>query len=580
MRFKLFILLFLGLFFNFISSANAFSNGEKQTVRVAISNQNFSTYEHQNAKISSDEDITIIDISQENTSSKINTVPKNSIVEVMMNVDRLDIYINNELKHSGLIGPILFSSKDDLKIIDLNRKGLPAKYKGMIEIKIAKNNQSFNLINIIDMQNYIRGVIPNEMPVSFGLEALKAQAIAARNYAMNAKMSANYDLVDSTAAQVYYGSNSYREITDIAVEQTKGIYALYKDKPISALYFSTSIGITDDWDDVFSDGFNKGLHPYLKSVTDNEKQKPIKDDEDLEKFLSKEDSGFDIKSPKFRWQFEFERQELEEILHNTLLAQSKAGLVAPKYEGDIKLENLKEIKVLNRTQSGKITELEIVAKNGQYKVKKELAIRRLFKKGNSSLPSANFYVKTKGADIVKSENEEEKTPEKKTFSLVKLFDYIDDNRYPEKFIFIGGGFGHGVGMSQYGASAMAKMGKKYPEILNHYYSDINFSTVLKTVLFNDYNVWYKTEFYFDKGTFENAYLYIDNSKNVSEFPFKINDLEFFDTKNIAKNKVVKINITQYLNQGINTINFAPLSDENKGKYVVYKIGFDEYDNKK
>ena len=74
MRFKLFILLFLGLFFNFISSANAFSNGEKQTVRVAISNQNFSTYEHQNAKISSDEDITIIDISQENTSSKINTV--------------------------------------------------------------------------------------------------------------------------------------------------------------------------------------------------------------------------------------------------------------------------------------------------------------------------------------------------------------------------------------------------------------------------------------------------------------------------------------------------------------------------
>ena len=126
-------------------------------------------------------------------------------------------------------------------------------------------------------------------------------------------------------------------------------------------------------------------------------------------------------------------------------------------------------------------------------------------------------------------------------------------------------------MSQFGAYNMAKMGRKYPEILNHYYHSINISTFPKTVLYNNYNVHYKTDFYFDSATFKKAYLYVSNLKNVNEFPFKVNEYEFSETKDIAKNRIIKTDITQYLKNGINTIDFSPLSENNKGKYVIYRV---------
>ena len=239
----------------------------------------------------------------------------------------------------------------------------------------------------------------------------------------------------------------------------------------------------------------------------------------------------------------------------------------PSYDGDIKIEGLKEIRPLKRTQSGKITELEIVSKTGNYKVKKELGIRRVLKKNNAMLPSANFFVETIGEEKQAALGTEEET------GLLKLFSSFDDEKYPKTFKITGGGFGHGVGMSQFGAYNLAKAGKKYPEILNHYYTDINISTYPKTVLFNEYNVWYKTEFYFDKNTYKSAYLYINNYKGASEFPFKINDLDFNSTREISNNKVLKINITQYLKNGLNIISFAPLTRENKGKYIIYRVEF-------
>ena len=480
---------------------------------------------------------------------------------------KLGIYIDNELKYEKLNGPLLLSSNDDLQILELNRKGIPARYKGMIELRHCKNGIRFHIINIIDMQNYLRGVVSNEMPISFGLEALKAQSVAARNYAANAKISDYYDVVDSTASQVYYGVNSYKDMTDSAIYQTQGIYALYNEQPITALYFSTSPGITDDWDDVFGDGTYSAKHPYLKARYDLD-NKPLKDEKDVEEFYSKKDNGLDINSPKFRWEFEFSRGELEEILHTTLQQQSKANLVNPKYDGDIKLEGLKEIKILNRTQSGRITELEIISKTGNYKIKNQLAIRRVFKKNNMLLPSTNFFVET-------SKKEEKLINESEESGLIKLFDFSSDEKYPVSFKFIGGGFGHGVGMSQYGASSLAKQGKKYPEILNHYYSDIVISTMPKSVEYSEANLSSKTEFYFEPEIYDKAYLLINNTRNVSEFPFRINDFVFNETKSIANRGVVKINITEYLKQGQNEIFFAPLTRENRNKHIIYRVEFQQ-----
>ncbi len=602
---------------------------ERSVIRVAISNQNFSNFEHYEVKLSSLGIIKVIDMSK---NSQLETIPQNSIVRVYMKNNLFNVSLDDKLIYENLSGPLLFNSNSNLQIEGLNRKGDPAKYMGMIELKKSKSENAFNIVNVIDMQNYLRGVVSNEMPVTFGLEALKAQSIAARNYAQNADMSPNYDLVDSTAAQVYYGVNSYRDISDNAVNQTKGIYALYKGKPITALYFSTSPGITDDWDNVFGDSSSYNSHPYLKPKYDKEGQKPLRTEEDVKKFYSSTIGGIDTNSPKYRWNIDFTREELETILNKTLLEQSKTGLIEPKFTKTDKLEGLKEIKPLKRTESGKITELEIIAKSGKYKIQKELTIRRVLKKNNSMLPSANFFVETTGEEYLVSrentkaentknielkkpeqnkielaKNEPAKTEIKKEIVLredVKLKDKIElktdvnkdktkedkineklkeqkepiklalaKEKYPSQFKFRGGGFGHGVGMSQFGAYNMAKAGKKFPEILKHYYTDINISTIVKEVLFNEFDVHYISEFYFDKNAFKEAYLVIDNKKNASEFPFVINEYVFNETKTIANNKFVKINITQYLKNGLNTVNFAPLTKENKGKVVQYRVEF-------
>lgn len=549
MKIKVLLGLFLSLlFFNF-----ALADDEKNVIRVGISNQNFSNWEYKSADFISENIIKIIDMSQ---NVQIEEIKANTPINITFSEEGYSINIENSASYSKLAGPLLLSSNAPIGIVNLNRKGTPAKYKGMIEIRTSKTNKGFNIINVLDMDNYLRGVVPNEMPVSFGLEALKAQAIAARNYAAKGEISPNYDVSDSTASQVYYGVNSYRDISDEAVLKTKGIYALHNNKPITALYFSTSPGITDDWDDVFSDGNNMGIHPYLKPKYDLN-NKALKSESEVEEFYSKNDNGLDVTSPKFRWTIEFTREELENILSQTLMQQSNAGLVYPKYDGSIPITGLKEIKPIKRTNSGKITELLISTDTGDFKVKKELAIRRVLKKNNAILPSANFFIKTNGENV--------------TQKFLGIFDVEVKN--PDNLTFVGGGFGHGVGMSQFGARAMAREGKKYPEILNHYYTDIILSTIPKTVYFNEYNINYNSEFYYEPNVFDGVYLFINNSKNASEFNFKINDTEFNNTSDFANNRLIKINIAQYLKEGINTISFEPLTIKNKGKTITYQVEF-------
>ncbi len=611
---KILLVLFLSLLTFAFASNQANASVEKKTIRVGISNSSFSSWDYKKVKFSSQNIIKIVDMAQ---NSQIEDIEAGKIIEITFEDGLFNIYINNELKYKSLKGPLLLSSNADLEILELNRKGMPAKYKGMIELRNSKNSGFFNVINVVDMENYVKGVVPNEMPVSFGKEALKAQAVAARNYATNAQISPFYDVVDSTASQVYYGSNSYTSVSNQAVDETKGIYALYKGKPISALYYSTSAGISDDWDDVFNNGQKSNLHPYLKAKYETTKTN-LRTENDVIKFYSAK-NGFDTNSPKLRWSVEFDREELENILHTTLLQQSGAGLVEPKYTGSNKIEGLKELKPLKRTQSGKITELLITAQNGEYKVKKELGIRRVLKKNNSMLPSANFFVQTFGEEFVSITNPtfaanptivtnvtkniplptKEKAqkikvsnqpPKKENLGLVKLFSKIEEdfvykqdekeikvsnksNKYPKTFKLTGGGFGHGVGMSQFGAYSFAKAGKKYPEILHFYYTDINLSTIPVEVLYNEYNISYKTEFYFDKHTFQKAYIIIDNKKRISEFKFKINQQEFSADKSMTGNELTKMDITNYLNQGMNVIEFPPLSVQNRGRNLVYCVEF-------
>lgn len=165
-------------------------------------------------------------------------------------------------------------------------------------------------------------------------------------------------------------------------------------------------------------------------------------------YKSKPDS-YDIRSPYFRWEREWTAEEFQKALEGTLAAQSATGFVTPAFQKGQTLGEIVSIDVKKRGESGKIVELEITTSTGTYKVYKELVIRRLITKDGKALPSANVVFETQ---------------------------YDDDGKLVSIKAF-GGGYGHGVGMSQYGAGFMgSELKLPYEKILQHYYNGITLGT--------------------------------------------------------------------------------------------------------
>ena len=262
--------------------------------------------------------------------------------------------------------------------------------RNTIRVKRDKTNK----IDVLPLEEYIVGVVAGEMPVSFHIEALKAQAVAARNYAykkMQSNSNQDYDVVDTTANQVYLDldqlkdswKNKYVEnINKVrqAVSDTMDEYLVYNDEIISLFYFSTSNGKTEDALTVFNVDV-----PYLKSV----------------------DSPWDEKeSSGFNSQKVFTIDEFCTLLSISCSTQP-------------------EIKDIIRDDSNRITDITI-----NNKTFKGTEIYKLLK-----IRSTDFEIEQK---------------ENKIYFNTK-------------------GYGHGVGMSQYGANGMAKEGYTYDKILYHYY---------------------------------------------------------------------------------------------------------------
>lgn len=262
------------------------------------------------------------------------------------------------------------------------------------EIKLALKDTSTGEIKNIELEDYIVGVVAGEMPASFNEEALKAQAIAARTYAMYKMKNSNgtYDLVTDKTNQVYITEDKmkslwqenfdyYFEKIKKAVYDTKDLIMTYNGDIILSLYFARSNGKTEDAIAVF--GSNE---EYLKSV----------------------------ESP-------------EENL------TSEVTISKDKFCNKLNIScNAINISNVLKSSSGRINSLNI---NG--KTFKGTEIRTLF-----DLKSTDFDISI-GSEIK----------------------------------FVTKGYGHGVGMSQYGANKLAQNGKNYEEILKHYYQNINIEKI-------------------------------------------------------------------------------------------------------
>lgn len=271
-----------------------------------------------------------------------------------------------------------------------------------------KDEEQQNLIKIdygtgvqeIPLEQYLIGVVAAEMPISFELEAFKAQAIAARTYTLK-RLKDNPNTIFTQEIQSYYSNSELEKLWDVkeyainyakvvnAVNSTKGLVVTYNDELIDAIFHSTSIGVTRSAQEVWGQDI-----PYLQSV----------------------DSLDDINAPTY--------------LHQYTLSYDEFIRKAKAYQEDIIIgENISgEIQIIERTKDGFVQQIQL---------------------GNKILTGENFR---KIYDLASSH-----------FTLNFRVDNIE---------ILCKGYGHCVGMSQYGADFMAKSGYKYEEILKHYYTGV------------------------------------------------------------------------------------------------------------
>ena len=537
-RIKYYILFFILFLLSLSPQANA--NDNNIPVRVGISNTNFNTYIFQNIEFLSANSIVVMDSA---TGYTLEKQPYANVIKVTSENNLFRIYVDGELVARNLTGPIMVRSEDNgfIQIKGLKRKGKQAMYRGYIELtRSSKDISKFSIVNILSLKNYLRGVVPNEMPVKFGLEALKAQTVAARNYAITPRIKAydEFDLCDSVSCQVYFGANTEEEISDKAVEETNGIIAIdVENKPILALYSSTAGGYTESYENAFSDPKTKifpsnPIH-YLTAVPDNNAFSSLDSDDEAENFYMTLPEAFDDQSPYYRWSKDWTKYELEKVLSKTLIAQSKTGFVHPELQYESDFGNLENIKVLKRGKSGKVIELEITTDKHKFIVQKELVIRRCFQKNGISLPSANFVISNIQAQV-------------------------------PVYKFSGGGFGHGVGLSQWGAGKMASLGYTFDEILQHYYKGIKLATIPIKVHANNKTI--DSIFYCNN---ECAKIIIENPNNIKKIVININNKEI-SVK--LKKDMEEVDISKYIHNGINKISYKIDDDVDYMKYInVYAL---------
>lgn len=528
-------------------------------VRVAISTNDFKSLVYSDISVIATKEYNVYD---KKTSKPIVKLQPEDVLKISVDktTKNFNLSVRGKNVAKGLDQTLVIDCPQGmLGIENLKRNGKRALYHGVFEIT-PKTETAFYVINVLDLQSYLKGVVPNEMPVRFGLEALKAQAIAARNYVLMPRTRSynEFDVDDSVASQVYFGANTENELSNRAVNETEGIVALYDWDLILAQYSSTAGGYTESYENAFSDPKTKEFpaksKPYLKGRPDIYSVAPLYREEEARLFYMSFPDSYDMKSPYYRWQKEFGREELEKVLTKTLVDQSKTGFVKPGFKQGDTLGELKELKVKSRGVSGKIIELEIVtANNGHlvtYHVYKELVIRRLLQKNGVSLPSAN----------------------------VVFENLYDTDKKLNKIVAYGGGFGHGVGMSQWGAGFMSNsLHKTFDKILKRYYTGISISTVPLILSSNEDQKVVVQNFFAPE---KKAFLIVDNKYQIDEFNANINGKEVaceLAKSIVPAHRISKIDISSYIKQGKNTITFY-FPEDKKNKAIRLYVELIEKDN--
>lgn len=376
-----------------------------------------------------------------------------------------------------------------IQVLSIKRGETNPSYRGSLEL--SKGTEGIYLVNELDLEAYLYSVVPSEMPNNYGLEALKVQAVCARTYAYGQIQSDQYGkygahLDDSVAFQVYNQTPETKESIQ-AVDETRGQILSCDGHPISTYYFSTSCGHTASAKDVW---MNQSESEYLKGKLQTAKESEddktkwgykktgvyenLSKDSVFRRFLA-DDSfcTYDSDFAWYRWRVSIKASDLEKTINASIAERYKANpelILTKNKKGDYvskpieTIGTLKSISIGERAESGILTYLVIKGSKAEVKVISEYNIRvllapkydEIYRQDNSTIKGMNI--------------------------LPSAFLILDQEKKNGNVFYLiqGGGYGHGVGMSQNGVLSMVKEGYPYEEILSHYYSETEI-TYLVTV---------------------------------------------------------------------------------------------------
>ena len=342
------------------------------------------------------------------------------------------------------------SNKNGVYVVDLGER----QYRGRIELGRYGGIGSLKVVNIVELEQYLYGVVPCEMVSSWHIEALKTQAVCARSYAYTAGFGSAsnivtpYNMCDTTSSQVYKGYGAEKKSTNEAVDATKGQIIYYEGKPARAYYSSTSGGSTENVEDVW--GTPKG---YLRQVSDIYELDPELDP----------------------WVITLSADKIEKLMS----------------ENGVNVGDITDIRPFVMTASGRVYSVEIVGDNSQiitgsklrkifslystkYKVvkygDKPDYVSVLSQGGKSAVYIGDSYILSGNYKVEKASKDIEQFVVMTADNLINYPANAPSD--PDTYYIAGMGYGHGIGMSQSGAKGMAEAGFTYEEILKHYYTGV------------------------------------------------------------------------------------------------------------
>lgn len=326
---------------------------------------------------------------------------------------------NNRLEMEATWGKMKFQlpctliSKNEYNFIDVEQQ----TYRGSI-ILFSGKKETFSIVNSLEVEEYLRGVVPLEIGklTSDGLEALKAQAVAARTYTyqrISEQLTCSYDLLPTTADQVYGGVNAEYRDADLAIRLTKNLILVYNNSIAIAYYHSTCGGMTANIEDVWK---KKPALPYLRSESD------------LDSF----GNAYCSNSKYFKWEELWTKDKFSLCICQGLKAVEPKG----QFKGPIK-----NVRIGALFNCGRVRECTITGSSWKYDCGGDI-IRTVFRRpaaGNPILRSSNFTIIKNDSKGIRMQ---------------------------------GSGYGHGVGMCQSGVISRARSGQKFETILSAYYRGI------------------------------------------------------------------------------------------------------------